>query len=235
MPNEPAMTRRGEWKVNATMGISHSEFQGSVSPLKYLSINSSYFTGYRGQYAYEYGVGIYVPVFRLNTHRIFTSASISKSVGHIGGQYQLAALGGGIEYLNLNNDYTCNNYQFSIYYIKKSENASDKQAKKLGITLKLHDIFYSKLYKSSSFMYMSTQPISLKKIDKTNISVIGNSLTLFYHFEPEGTPFYVQYIGGLVPQSHLAENINLDRNNQAKTKFKIRNAFNFGISIGLKI
>lgn len=232
-PNQPAFEKGGEAHATATTGISHSEFQGAVSPIKYLSLKGSYFGGFIGQKSFNYGGGVYAPLFSVQQWKAYASADYYIGEGNIGGARQYAPMVGGKMLDIFNVYYTSNTQQLAFYLTRKKNNLDER----MGVIAAATQINYRNLYRSlrystSSFSLNSEQ---LHFVDRKNITVAGYGFYFFYHIGKYSKHFYAQFIGGYQPTSHFTEQMKEHKNSNQQSHFQLKYTPTFSLALGFRL
>lgn len=231
-PNTPAFTDKGEKKLVATTGISHSEFQGAVSPLKFIAFKGSLFTGYNGQWAYNYGASVYTPLFKINNTKIYTSLSLLRGEGNIMGTYEYTPVTGYRSVYNFDNYYTNNTGQITLYLANRSGDYEEK----IGVSVYITQVDYRNLYRTFRYYYNSpTNPSTSINMEKQNIYAEGYGFQAFYHYGKWKNRVYAQIIGGIQPTSRFANQLNEDRDTRFKNSFTFNYQPSFSFAIGIKL
>lgn len=219
MPNEPAFVKGGEVKIRSGFGLDHSEHQAAVSPVRHLGLTGSLFTGYMGQWAYEYGGLGYIPVLPRAVSGLYFSAGASRSEGKIDTHYENDEFMYGISRGSVKSYYTANHFQYSLYI------NNPKKGFQAGLLAKHSYIHFEQLYQSGSRSYLSNRKDILFK---------GFSCMFFINADIGQSPFYFSFQGGAQANSNPNLELTVDNSTLNQTVFMAGYSVAVNMTMGLR-
>ncbi len=231
-PNEPAFTEKTPIKITGANGVSHTELQIATSPIKHLSLTSSSFFGYMGQWAYNYGVGGYYKILSLKNLDVYSSLSFSRGEGNIAFSRRYSPFLGGTSSDVFNTYYTNNTGKLSVYLIDNH----DSYERKYGFILSKTYTHFTTLFHNFEWLYSRNSSNNIyRTLDRKNITFEGYGVYFFYHYGKRGKKFYTQIIGGMQPISRVSDQLFDDLNSKNKNRFAFDRIPTLSFAIGWKL
>lgn len=229
LPNDPAFEQGKRAKVGGDVGFLSANIQGSVSPINHVALLGGYSLGYAGQRAYNYGGQLYTAISKSEKGNFYMAFAFTTEYGKMNRSFGNKNFSKTEEQrFDIHLNYTGINWQPSFYFI---QNKKEGEKYKIGITAKISQINYQKLFFSET-LYNKTSYTSTTTFlaDANNIGFKGNAIWGYFMYEGKKDRFYVISQLGLTFNSNTARQVNISHTQYRFKYFPLITA-TFGIRL----